>query len=123
MPTYRLTIDAHRNPPAGYDGPAEESRTFVKYVKAVTPAVARQSIGNRPVTDVTDGAWFDEWRITAARKAPVFEVVTTDTAAWHSNGITGINVHYSKRVANAQLRTFREKCKPGQGAFLRTVTE
>lgn len=116
MPSYRLTIDARRSDSLSY-----EWRTFYRYVQADTARHARGSIGNRSVVDPSDGAWFDEWTITATRKVTRYEVVTTDCHAWHSRGITGITVFYSKREANRYLARTLTGCKPNQGAFLRTV--
>jgi hypothetical protein len=110
MPTYKLTLDATRY--------GRDARTFSRYVDAPTAQAARDSIGNRPVQDNTDMAWFDEWRITDTRKVDRYEVVTTDNRAWHSGGITGITVEYGKRAANARLRLTRKHLTPGQGAFI-----
>lgn len=125
MPTYRLTIDAIRWAPGAYTSP-EAARVFDVYVQAPTALAARVMFraarpGKVGVTDPRDGAWFDTWRIERARKARVFEVVTTDNTAWHSGGITGTTVFYDdKRRANEHLKTTRATRKPGQGAFMRS---
>lgn len=111
MPSYKLTFYATRY--------GTNARTFDRYVTAPTPRAARASIGNRPVVDMTDMAWFDEWRITDTRKVDKYEVVTTDSSAWHSNGVTGITVEYGKRAANERLRRIQGRLTPSQGAFIR----
>lgn len=116
MSSYRLTIDARRS-----DSYGGVSRIFYRYVQADTARLARDSIGNRPVIDPADGAWFNEWTITATRKVTQYEVVTTDGHAWHSHGITGITVFYSKREANKCLARTLARCTPSQGAFIRPV--
>lgn len=70
MSTYRVTVQANRSPrfygTPDYD--RGESRRFSFRVNASDADSARRSIGNRPVTDPSDGAWFDEWRILDTRK-------------------------------------------------------
>jgi hypothetical protein len=111
MPSYKITFYATR------DG--RNARSFARYVTSPTARDARATFGNRPIQDMADMAWFDEWRITDTRKVVKYEVVATDTSAWHSNGIASVTVEYGKRAANERLRIALANSKPGQGAFIR----
>lgn len=112
MPSYRIDIVGYRNADS-------ERRSFARYVDAPTPAAARASLGSRPVQDMSDMLWFDQWRITDTHKVDKFEVVATDSSLWHSSGVASIAVEYGKRAANARLRLMLAGCKPGHGAFIR----
>ncbi|HEX5522796.1 MAG TPA: hypothetical protein VFX53_05080 [Pedococcus sp.] len=114
MNTYRVTIDARRSDTLG-----GAPRTFQMDIRAHNPYMARASLGNRPVVDPSDQAWFDEWRITRTQKVQRWEVVTTDNTAWHSRGLTGITVLRGKREARMYLKRTLERLTPGQGAFMR----
>lgn len=120
MPTYRLVIAGTRTGAAGYTTP-EATRTFVRYVKAPTRAEARSALTS-PVQDIADGASFDVFTVRSARKTSVYEVITTDNTAWHSNGITGCTTFYDKGKARTHLRRTLAGCAAGQGAFLRDAT-
>ena len=120
MPTYRITIDARRTV-SGYSGP-DATHVFDRYVQAPTALAARRSLTSRRWVADNDGAEFSEWTIARTRRVPVVEVVTTDSSAWHSNGIAGIRVFYSKSAANVHLRRLLAQCTPGEGAFRRIVS-
>lgn len=127
MPFYALTIDAVRHAPKGYSG-VEASRTFVRHIEAESPHAARVALMAQDprgpisgaVTDPKDGAWFDSGTVRHVRAVSRYRVVTRDSSAWHSNGVTGETVFYAKGDARRYYRRTLAKCKPGQTAYLVT---
>lgn len=127
MPNYELTVYAYRRgTTGGYTGPDTDFRTFRRYFEADTATDARRKLmhengdNGRTVTDTADRKWFDAWTVQHVREVARYVVVTTDNTAWHSNGITSETVFYRRGDATKCLRNTLKRCKPGQGAFIRT---